>query len=55
MNNDNKKETQMGTPLEKHDTASWANIDEMKSVSNVPIPNDIEVLLAKEWVDDNEK
>lgn len=45
----------MGVPIEKHDTASWANIEEMKPVSNVQIPNDFEVMNAKEWADENEK
>lgn len=45
----------MGTPIEKHDTASWANIEEMKPVSNVQIPNEMEVINAKEYVDENIK
>lgn len=42
-------------PIEKHETASWANIKETKEVANVPIPSEMEVINAKEWVDENEK
>lgn len=43
------------TPVEKHTTAAWANIEKTKDLSNVAIPNEIEVLNAKQWVDKNEK
>lgn len=53
---DNKfKERFMGMPIEKHDTAAWANIQETKPVSNVTIPSEIQVRNAKEHVDTNEK
>lgn len=42
-------------PIEKHETAPWANIKENVSKAKVPIPNEIEVINAKEWVDENEK
>jgi len=42
-------------PIEKHETAPWANIEKTKPVSNVAIPNETEVINAKEWVDENEK
>lgn len=42
-------------PIEKHETAAWANIHKTKSESNVPIPNEIEVINAKEWVEENQK
>ncbi|QZY55028.1 CDIF630_02480 family spore surface protein [Crassaminicella profunda] len=42
-------------PIENHKTAPWANIEDLKSQSRVPIPNELEVENAKEWVDDNEK
>lgn len=45
----------MGTPIENHRTASWANINETKPISNVPIPSISEVENAKDYVDDNEK
>lgn len=54
-NVNNKKEHFIGMPIEKHDTAAWANIEKMKPVSNVSIPNETEVKNAKEWVDTNEK
>lgn len=56
MSKDHIKEENLdGVPIEKHDTASWANIEEMKPVSNVYVPNEMEVINAKEWVDSNEK
>lgn len=49
------KERFMGVPVESHDTASWANMENTKPVSNVNQPSEIEVRNAKEWVDTNEK
>ncbi|HCY37529.1 MAG TPA: DUF3787 domain-containing protein [Candidatus Margulisbacteria bacterium] len=49
------KEKHLGMPIEKHETAAWANIHETKPVSNVTIPNDTQVRNAKEYVDTNEK
>ena len=49
------KEQSMRKPIEKHDTAAWANIEKTKPVSNVAIPSEEEVINAKEWVDTNEK
>jgi hypothetical protein len=49
------KQRFMAMPIEKHDTAAWANIESMKPVSNVTIPSEVEVRNAKEWVDTNEK
>ncbi|MBR0598367.1 CDIF630_02480 family spore surface protein [Sinanaerobacter chloroacetimidivorans] len=49
------KETHMSMPVENHDTAAWANINAMKEVSNVPIPDEIQVNNAKEYVDTNQK
>lgn len=43
------------TPIEKHETASWANISKTKSVSKVTIPSNTETRNAKDWVDSNEK
>jgi hypothetical protein len=43
------------TPIEKHETAAWANIEETKPVSNVTIPSESETRNAKDWVDSNEK
>ena len=42
-------------PIEKHDTAAWANISEQKPVSKVSVPSDFEVSNAKDWVDENKK
>lgn len=50
-----KKDNSCETPVEKHDTAAWANIEEVKDISHVSIPNQSEVRNAKDWVDSNEK
>ncbi|HHW30653.1 MAG TPA: DUF3787 domain-containing protein [Clostridiaceae bacterium] len=42
-------------PIEKHDTAAWANICKMKPVSNVNIPDEVQIRNAKEYVDSNQK
>jgi hypothetical protein len=53
---DNKyKERFMSIPIERHETAAWANIAETKNVSEVTIPSDFEVSEAKDWVDENHK
>ena len=49
------KKKHMAMPIERHNTAAWANIAETKPVSNVGIPNEIQVRDAKEYVDTNEK
>lgn len=49
------KEQSIRTPIENHRTAAWANINETKPVSNVPIPDVSEVQNAKDYVDANEK
>jgi len=49
------KEKSMKTPIENHRTAAWANINETKPVSKVPIPSLNGVENAKEYVDANEK
>ncbi|HDK7137425.1 TPA: DUF3787 domain-containing protein [Clostridium botulinum] len=51
----NNKESFMAMPIEKHDTAAWANIESMKPICNVSIPSEVEVRNAKEWVDTNQK
>lgn len=45
----------MAMPIEKHDTAAWANIDKMKRVSRVTEPGDLQVRNAKDYVDANQK
>jgi len=42
-------------PVEKHNTAAWADVDKKQPVSNVAIPSEAQVINAKEWVDANEK
>ncbi|NLB79285.1 MAG: DUF3787 domain-containing protein [Clostridiaceae bacterium] len=49
------KEKYMATPIEKHDTAAWANIEATKQVSKVTMPSEEQVDNAKEHVDSNEK
>lgn len=51
----NYKEKFSFMPIEKHETAAWANIEETKPLSNVSIPNEAEVINAKEYVDENQK
>jgi hypothetical protein len=55
MADNRSKEKFMAVPIENHETAAWANIEEKKPVSKVPIPSEIEVRNAKEYVDTNEK
>ncbi len=50
-----KKERNMGMPIEKQNTAAWANIEKKQPISNVPIPDYHQVKNAKEWVDSNQK
>ena len=49
------KETFMAIPIEKHDTAAWADIEEIKPVSQVNVPSEVDVRNAKEYVDTNQK
>lgn len=49
------KEKFMAMPIEKHDTAPWANMEKRKPLSNVNIPDEDEVMNAKEYVDSNQK
>jgi hypothetical protein len=51
----NYKEKFNTMPIEKHETAAWSNIKDTKPESNVAIPNEAEVINAKEYVDENEK
>lgn len=52
---DRVKDSSMESPVEKHDTAAWANVHKSKPVSNVPMPSEFDVKNAKEYVDSNEK
>lgn len=49
------KEKHMGIPIENHDTAAWANAKEHKPVSKVNMPDEIQIINAKEYVDENKK
>lgn len=49
------KEKFAGKPIEKHDSAAWANIETQKPVSKVAIPSELEVDNAKDYVDTNQK
>lgn len=55
MNKPKKRRTLAERPIEKHDTAAWANIERLKDVSQVTIPSEVEAMNAKEWVDQNHK
>ena len=50
-----KKGKNLRMPVEKHDTAAWANIEKKKSHSQVTVPSEFQVINAKEYVDENEK
>lgn len=50
-----KKDYNMGVPVEKHDTAAWANIECKISHSQVTVPSLEQVINAKEHVDENQK
>ena len=55
MSDQNTKKRLMLRPIEQHTTAAWANIEKLKEISNVAIPNELEVGNAKDWVDTNQK
>ena len=55
MTKNNSKNNHSIPPIEKHDTAAWADVHELKPVSNVSIPSEFQVINSKEWVDENEK
>lgn len=52
---DYRKQTFMQKPIERHDTASWADIEELEPETGIIIPKEIGVINAKEYVDQNEK
>jgi len=51
---DNKRKN-IFQPVENHESAAWANIEEIKNISNVTIPGEMQAYYAKEYVDENEK
>jgi len=52
MGENHFKQFFMAKPIENHETASWSNVEKLKDITNVAIPNEVEVWNAKEWVDD---
>lgn len=53
---DNKnKEHFMAAPIERHETAAWDNVFDLKPVSKVMIPGESDVRDAKDYVDANQK
>lgn len=53
---DNKfKENHTRMSVENHGTAAWANTSDLKPDSNVNIPDEFQVMNAKEHVDENHK
>lgn len=55
MAENRKKEIYQQKPIERHDTASWADAQKKKQVSKVLIPRENGVINAKEYVDQNQK
>ena len=55
MSDNIKKEKYLQKPIEKHDTASWADIQRNKTVSRVLVPKEEGVINSKEYVDMNQK
>lgn len=53
--NKNMKARNMSVPIEKHDTAAWANIERTRPVSRVTEPGEQQVRNAKDYVDANQK
>ncbi|MEJ6949953.1 CDIF630_02480 family spore surface protein [Natronospora cellulosivora (SeqCode)] len=53
--NNQNKENRMETPVENHQTAAWANIENLEGQARVFDPPFQGVEDAKEYVDDNEK
>ena len=55
MSENKYKEFHMRTPVENHATAAWASTEDQKDVSGVNIPDELQVMNAKEYVDENHK
>ncbi|NLN63976.1 MAG: DUF3787 domain-containing protein [Clostridiaceae bacterium] len=55
MSGNRKKEVFLQKPIERHDTASWADLKRNKPVSKVIVPMESGVINAKEYVDMNQK
>jgi hypothetical protein len=55
MNKNKPEKNFIKQPIEKHNTAAWADIAKNQPTSNVPMPSDFAVENSKDWVDTNEK
>ncbi|MCX8131502.1 MAG: DUF3787 domain-containing protein [Clostridia bacterium] len=55
MSENKHKEKHMRIPVENNSTAAWANVNEIKPVSKVNIPDEVQIRNAKEYVDTNQK
>ena len=55
MSSSEAKKDLIKQPIEKHDTAAWADVSRKKPVSNVTVPSNFAMENAKDWVDSNEK
>ncbi len=55
MSQNRYKKKYVGIPIENHDTAALANINKNKPVSKVNIPDEVQIINAKEYVDENQK
>ncbi|MBP7177079.1 MAG: DUF3787 domain-containing protein [Thermoclostridium sp.] len=55
MSDNRKKEQFLQKPIEKHDTASWADVQRNKPFSRVLVPKEEGVIDSKEYVDMNQK
>lgn len=55
MSDNRKKQIFMQKPIERHDTASWADIEKTEPLTGVIIPKESGVINAKEYVDQNQK
>ncbi|MGD9678539.1 MAG: DUF3787 domain-containing protein [Vulcanibacillus sp.] len=55
MTRNNYKGKNLKTPIENNETAAWASTEKNKQISNVHIPDEIQVLNAKDYVDSNKK
>ena len=55
MTKNNEKSQNKKEPVEKHDTAAWANIEDQMPITRVHLPSEDEVSNAKEYVDENQK
>ena len=40
---------------QKNTTAAWANQNKKHPESNISVPNEFEVYMAREWVNENQK